>query len=96
MAVTREVVERLAEMTRIGLKPDEVDRLTGDMEAILDHVSLLQEVDTTGVAPDVHILGLYDIVRPDVVAPSLPAEDVLANAPERAGDFFVVPAVLAE
>jgi aspartyl-tRNA(Asn)/glutamyl-tRNA(Gln) amidotransferase subunit C len=83
-------------MTRIGLNPDEVERLTGDMEAILDHVGRLQEVATAGVAPDAHILGLRGVLRPDTVAPSLPVEDVLANAPEREGDFFVVPAVLGE
>ncbi|HEV3312768.1 MAG TPA: Asp-tRNA(Asn)/Glu-tRNA(Gln) amidotransferase subunit GatC [Chloroflexota bacterium] len=96
MAISREVVLRLAEMTRIGLKPDEADALTVDMAAILTHVSRLQEVDTTTVDPGEHITGLHDISRPDVVTPSLPVEEVLANAPERHENFFVVPAVFGE
>lgn len=96
MAISREVVLRLGEMTRIGLKPDEVDALTGDMAAILTHVSRLQEVDTTAVNPGAHITGLHDVSRPDVVSPSLSVEEVLANAPKRHEDFFVVPAVFGE
>jgi aspartyl-tRNA(Asn)/glutamyl-tRNA(Gln) amidotransferase subunit C len=96
MAVTRETVERLAEMTRIGLRAEEVDRLTGDMEAILDHVGRLQQVDTSTVHGEGHGPNLGDVTRPDVVGESLATEDALANAPERKDDFFVVPAVFGE
>lgn len=96
MAVSREVIERLGEMTRIGLKEDEIDRLTGDIAAIVEHVNRLQEIDTSGIEPGSHIAGLHNVTRADVVAPSLPVEEVLANAPEREGDFFAVPAVLGE
>ncbi len=96
MAVSREVVERLAEMTRIGLSPDEADRLTVDMAAILEHVGRLQSVDTSGVHPDTHISGLADVTRPDAVEPSLSVDDVLANAPQSSDGFFVVPAVFGQ
>lgn len=96
MAISREVVERLAEMTRIGLSETEVERLTQDMGAILGHVSRLPQVDTGEVSSGAHITGLRDVTRPDEVGPSLPVSEVLANAAESDRDFFVVPAVFGD
>ncbi len=95
MSVSREVVERLAEMTRIGLAHAEAEALGRDIEAILAHVSALQEIDTAAVegAPGA---GSDAPLREDVVAASLPVADVLANAPQQADGFFVVPAVFGE
>lgn len=96
MAVSLDTILRLAEMTRIGLEPEEAGRLTADIEAILAHVSRLRTVDTGAVdaqsiAPDVAAT-----VRPDMVRDSLTVDDVLANAPDRHDGFFVVPAVLGD
>ena len=89
-------VQRLAEMTRIRLAPEEATKLATDMDAILDHVAKLQECDTSGVSITSGITGLHDVARLDVIEPSLTPEEVLANAPERHDGFFVVPAVLGD
>lgn len=96
MPVTPDVVARLAEMTRVGLTDAEIETLTGQIDAIVEHVSRLREVDTSDLNRDGHILGLHDVSRPDTVVSSLPADEVLANAPQRHDGFFVVPAVQAE
>lgn len=96
MPVSQGIVARLAEMTRIGLQPGEVERLSKDMEAILEHVGRLQSVDTSQVGRGTQVTGLHDVFREDAVEPSLTVDQVLANAPERDGNFFAVPAVLGE
>lgn len=96
MAISREVIERLAEMTRIGLSADETERLIADMASILTHVDRLQLVDTSHVAATSHVTGLHDVTRRDEIQSSMPVDDVLANAPESHQGFFVVPGVFGE
>ena len=69
-------------------------RLTGQLESILGYIAKLSEVDTTGVEPMAHALPLHNVLREDVVEPSLPLEKVLQNAPETDGPFFKVPKVI--
>lgn len=96
MPVSPEDVLRLAEMTRVGLTAEEVSTLTVQIEAIVEHVSRLQEVDTSSVNDSPRAPDQQHVLREDVRAPSLTPEEVLANAPQRHGDFFVVPAVLKD
>jgi aspartyl-tRNA(Asn)/glutamyl-tRNA(Gln) amidotransferase subunit C len=95
VAIERSVVVRLAEMTRIGMSDEEVDHLTADMSNILAHVNLIQSVDTSAVG-NTGSDADASVLRADEVRPSLSVAEVLANAPERHEDFFVVPAVLGE
>lgn len=92
--VTREEVEELALLARLRLEDDEIERLRGELSAILDYVSELQAVDTTGVEPMTHAVPLDCPLRPDVVAPSLSADEALANAPQGVDDFFAVPRII--
>ena len=95
MAVlTRADVEHVAYLARLGLTPDELARLEGQLNHILDQYAKLAELDTDAIPPTAQTIELENILREDVARPSMPPEDVLANAPQRAGDFFVVPAIL--
>lgn len=96
MAISRETVERLAEITRIGLSPDEADALAEDMSGILHHVARIQAADTSGVPEGISESEAHTVWRPDEVKPSLPVDSVLANAPESHEQFFVVPAIFGE
>ena len=92
MAIDRETVVHVARLARLDLRPDEVERLTGELGAILDAVSTVSELDLAGVPPTSHPLDLVNVWAEDEPRPSLPVEEALANAPEREGDFFRVPA----
>jgi aspartyl-tRNA(Asn)/glutamyl-tRNA(Gln) amidotransferase subunit C len=96
MKLSREEVLRIARLARLGLDEEEIDRLAGQLSNLLEHFQILQQVDTEGVPPTAQSVSLQSVMRDDVVAPSLPAEDVLANAPRREGDCFRVRAVLEE
>jgi aspartyl-tRNA(Asn)/glutamyl-tRNA(Gln) amidotransferase subunit C len=93
-ALTRADVEHVAHLARLGLTDAELARLEGQLNTILDRYAKLAELDTDAIPPTAQTIELENILRDDVALPSLPAEAVLANAPERDGDFFVVPAIL--
>ena len=92
MAITRAEVLHVARLARLALREDEIERLQGQLNAILDAVGKVSELDLADVPPTSHPLALVNVLAPDEPAPSLPLEDALANAPEREGDFFRVPA----
>ena len=93
-SLTRADVEHVAYLARLGLTGEELARLEGQLNHILDQYAKLAELDTDAIPPTAQTIELENILREDVVTPSLPAEAALANAPERDGDFFVVPAIL--
>ena len=93
-SLTRADVEHVAYLARLGLTEEELARLEGQLNHILDQYAILATVPTDHIAPTAQTIELENILREDVARPSMPPEDVLANAPERDGDFFVVPAIL--
>ena len=92
--LTRADVEHVAHLARLGLTEEELARLEGQLNHILDQYAILTTLDTEHIAPTAQTIELLNILRDDVVHPSLAVEDALANAPERSGDHFVVPAIL--
>jgi aspartyl-tRNA(Asn)/glutamyl-tRNA(Gln) amidotransferase subunit C len=94
MKLNREEVLHIARLARVALSDAEVDRLGEQLSNLLEHFEVLQQVDTTDVPPTAQSVVLQSVMRADEVAPSLPAEDALANAPRREGDCFRVRAVL--
>ena len=92
--LTRSDVEHVAYLARLGLTAAELDRLEGQLNHILDQYAKLAELDTSGIPPTAQTIELENILRDDVVTPSLPVEAVLGNAPARSGDFVVVPPIL--
>jgi aspartyl-tRNA(Asn)/glutamyl-tRNA(Gln) amidotransferase subunit C len=91
MAITREDVLHVARLARLQLSDAEVERFQGQLSAILDAVSKVQELDLADVPPTSHPLEVVNVWRDDEPRPSLPVEEALANAPDRAGDLFRVP-----
>ena len=94
--LSRSEVEHVAYLARLGLTDAELTRLEGELNHILDQYAILAELATDDIAPTAQTIELENILRDDVARPSLPVEDVLANAPARQGDFIVVPAILDE
>ena len=91
MGIDRETVVRVARLARLDLRPDEVDRLTGELDAILDAVSKVAELDLADVPPTSHPLDLVNAWAEDEPHASLPLEDALRNAPAAEGSLFRVP-----
>jgi len=91
VAIDRETVLHVARLARLDLRPDEVDRLTDELDAILDAVSKVAELDLADVPPTSHPLDLVNVWDDDVPRPSLTLDEVFANAPERESDLFRVP-----
>ena len=94
MAISREEVEHIAHLARLGLTEEEKTVLGEQLSAILEHMKVLNELDTSGISPTAQVIPLRNVMRSDEVRPSLPREAVLANAPDREGDFLRVPPVL--
>ena len=91
MAITRQEVLHVARLARLALREDEVERLTRELDAILDAVSKVSELDLADVPPTSHPHDVVNVWDEDEPQPCLSADDALVNAPEREGDFFKVP-----
>ena len=91
MGIDRDTVMHVARLARLDLLPDEIDRLTVELDAILEAVSKVAELDLADVPPTSHPLDLVNVWGDDVPRPSLPLDEALANAPAREGDLFRVP-----
>jgi aspartyl-tRNA(Asn)/glutamyl-tRNA(Gln) amidotransferase subunit C len=94
MSLTAEQVRWVAHLGRLELGDADLETMTRQLSAIVDYVNQLQQVNTDGVEPLAHAVELQNVFRDDEPAPSLPADAALANAPQRRGDFYAVPAVL--
>ena len=89
-------VEHVANLARLGLTDEELARLEGQLNHILDQYAALSELDTEHIPPTAQTIELENILRDDVTRPSLPRDEVLALAPQRSGDYYLVPPILGE
>jgi len=87
-------VRKVAKLSRLDLTDSEIKEFTGQLEAILEYVDKMNQLDTEGVEPLAHCLPISNCLREDKAGDSLGAEKILANAPQRDGDFFKVPRIL--
>jgi aspartyl-tRNA(Asn)/glutamyl-tRNA(Gln) amidotransferase subunit C len=87
-------VRRIAKLARIGLSDEETASMSAELGRILEFVEQLQGVDITDTLPTDQVTGLEDVWREDVVRPSLPREQLLANAPAQKHGYIVVKRVL--
>jgi len=94
--ITRAEVEHVAQLARLALTVDEIDALTPELAAILEHAAELSALDTEGVPPTAHPLPLVNVFRADEPRPGLPRDDVLAEAPDAEDGRFRVPRILGE
>jgi aspartyl-tRNA(Asn)/glutamyl-tRNA(Gln) amidotransferase subunit C len=91
MAISRDDVLHVAKLAELDLGEDEVARLGEQLNAILEAVGKVSELDLADVPPTSHPLDVVNVLRTDEPRPSLPLDDVFANAPAREDDSFRVP-----
>lgn len=96
MTLSREEVDRVAMLARLGLTPEERERMRLELSSIMEHIDRLNEIDTEAISPTAQVIVLQNVMRDDEVRPSLPLEDVLKNAPQHEDNMFKVNAVLEE
>jgi aspartyl-tRNA(Asn)/glutamyl-tRNA(Gln) amidotransferase subunit C len=94
MSVDKDTVRRIATLARIRVPEEDLEPMARELSAILDWIGQLNEVDTTDVPPMTSVEEMPMKKRPDVVTDGNCVEDILANAPAREGNFFVVPKVV--
>jgi aspartyl-tRNA(Asn)/glutamyl-tRNA(Gln) amidotransferase subunit C len=94
--ISREDVVHVARLARLGLTDDELDRFTAQLGAVLEHAADVAALDTSGVPPTAHPFPLVNVLRDDVVGPSLDRDEVLSQAPAAEDGRFRVPRILGE
>lgn len=94
MKLSFEEVENIAELARLQLSEDEINRFREQLSDILDYAARLQSLDTSGIAPTSSVLPERSVLRPDEVLPSLSLKELLSNAPDTEKGQFRVPPVL--
>ncbi|EAQ68647.1 aspartyl-tRNA(Asn)/glutamyl-tRNA(Gln) amidotransferase subunit C [Synechococcus sp. RS9909] len=94
--ITADDVRKVAQLARLELPEDTISTYTGQLERILDYVDQLQAVDTDGVPPTTRAVEVINATRDDRVVATQVREELLDQAPQREGDFFRVPKILAD
>lgn len=94
--ITREDVVHVAALARLGLTDEEIGRMQGQLNRILEAVGELQSVDTSSVGPTAQVIALENVMRDDVARPGIGRDAALANAPLHEGPLLRVPVILEE
>ena len=94
--ISADDVRKVAKLARLNLPDDKITTYTGQLESILGYVSQLEQVDTTGVPETTRAVEVTNVTRQDGVNPTPVREEILNQAPQREGDFFRVPKILAD
>jgi aspartyl-tRNA(Asn)/glutamyl-tRNA(Gln) amidotransferase subunit C len=94
--ITPEMVQHVANLARLELTPQEKQKMQSHMSGILDYMDQLGGLDLSSIPATANVTGTFNVMREDTVAPSLPPEQGLANAPDREGTAFRVPRILEE
>ena len=94
--IGREDVAHVARLARLALTDAELETMREQLNAILSHIDALKAVDTSGVEPTSHAVPQFNVMREDEPQPSFPQDEMLANAPDRAGEFFRVPRIIED
>lgn len=87
-------IRHIAHLARLRLTDEEISTYSSQIEKIISYVEKLGELPVDGIEPTSHAMPRFDILRPDAARPGLSVEEALANAPERAGDQFLVSKVV--
>ena len=94
--ISADDVRKVAKLARINLPDDKIATYTGQLESIMGYVSQLEQVDTTVVPKNTRAVEVTNVTRQDGVDPTPVREEILNQAPQREGDFFRVPKILAD
>jgi aspartyl-tRNA(Asn)/glutamyl-tRNA(Gln) amidotransferase subunit C len=93
-SLSRTDVEHVAYLARLGLTEEELTRLEGQLNHILDQYAILARLETDAIPPTAQTIELENILRDDVARPCLPVEAVVGNAAESEDGYIVVPAII--
>jgi aspartyl-tRNA(Asn)/glutamyl-tRNA(Gln) amidotransferase subunit C len=91
--ISEEEVRHVANLARLGLTDEEVSKMSGQLDAILESIDQIGELDLKDVPPTTNALNLTNVLRPDEPRPELSQEEALSPAPERIDDLFAVPRI---
>jgi aspartyl-tRNA(Asn)/glutamyl-tRNA(Gln) amidotransferase subunit C len=94
MSLSPDTFKYVADLSRIELTPQELEKLSLQLQTILGFIDQLSQANIAGIEPTSHILPLSNVLREDNPKGSLPIEETLANAPQKKDNFFVVPKVI--
>ncbi|HHY26737.1 MAG TPA: Asp-tRNA(Asn)/Glu-tRNA(Gln) amidotransferase subunit GatC [Desulfitobacterium dehalogenans] len=94
MKISREEVEHVALLARLELTEEELMTNTEQLNSILDYAAMLEKLNTDDIKPTAHAVPLHNVLREDLVKPSMDREKVLANAPDAKEGFFKVPRIV--
>ena len=94
MSVSKEDVIHIAKLSRLEFADEEIEKYTEDLANIVEFANALSKIDVNGVKPTNHILEIKNVFREDVVSPSYDREEILKNAPTKAGGCVSVPKVM--
>ncbi|HRA47367.1 MAG TPA: Asp-tRNA(Asn)/Glu-tRNA(Gln) amidotransferase subunit GatC [Thermomicrobiales bacterium] len=93
MRLSLEQVQAVATLARLGLQPDELERMRDQLSSILTSIEAIDALDTSAIPPTAQTIALTNVLREDIAAPSLPRDTVMANAPRQRDGFFEVHTV---
>jgi len=94
--ISREDVVHVARLARLELSDTEMERMREQLNGILGYIDKLKELDVSGVEPTSHAVPLVNVMREDAVVPPFAQDAMLANAPDRVGEFFRVPRIIED
>ncbi len=94
MKIDQQTLEKIAHLARLELNPNTATAMQNSLEGVLTWMAQLDEIDTTGVEPLIHISAETNVMRADVAHQTLTHEEGLKNAPKRDKDYFRVPKVI--
>ena len=94
MKLSKKEVEHVANLSRLTLTDEELEKMTGQLDNILSYVDKLGEIDTSQVESTTHVFALNNAFREDVVKESLPQAEAVKNGPQHDGEMFQVPRII--
>lgn len=94
MKITTEEAKKIALLSRLEFSPDDLEKMRDSMNSILTYMEELNQYDTTDVAPTVHAVEQYNVMREDVPHTSFTNEEALMNAPDAEDGYFKVPKII--
>ncbi|HOA85571.1 MAG: Asp-tRNA(Asn)/Glu-tRNA(Gln) amidotransferase subunit GatC [Clostridiales bacterium] len=91
MRINKELVEYVAELSRIKLDESTTEKMIKELGAVIEYMGILNRLDTEGVEPMSHVFPITNVMREDIVIPSYDREEILGNAPARTDETLIVP-----
>ena len=91
MKITKEIVESVANLSRIKLDEAATVKMQTELGAVIDYMEILNSLDTKDIEPMSHIFSLNNVMRDDLIKPSVDRQEILSNAPDHTDETFVVP-----